>query len=76
MQAWGIVYAIAAAQAALLALALWRRAANVAANHVLSAWTALVAVDLGDGDQEKNERHDQQPGERQVPAPSRRKIVG
>jgi hypothetical protein len=25
---------------------LWRRAANVAANHVLSAWTALVAMDL------------------------------
>lgn len=47
MQAWGIVYAIAAAQATLLALALWRRAANIAANHVLSGWTALVALDLG-----------------------------
>jgi AraC-like DNA-binding protein len=47
MQAWVIVYAIAAAQATLLALALWRRAANSAANHVLSGWTALVAVDLG-----------------------------
>jgi AraC-like DNA-binding protein len=46
-QARVIVYAIAAAQATLLALALWRRAANIAANHVLSGWTALVAVDLG-----------------------------
>ncbi|MGH8074039.1 MAG: helix-turn-helix domain-containing protein [Lysobacter sp.] len=46
MQVWVIVYAIAAAQAVLLALALWRRPANAAANHVLSAWTGLVGVDL------------------------------
>ena len=46
MHAWVIVYAIAAAQASLLALALWRRSANAAANRILSAWTALVGVDL------------------------------
>ena len=46
MQAWVIIYAIAAAQALLLALALWRRPANAAANHILSAWTGLVGVDL------------------------------
>lgn len=46
MQAWVIIYASAAAQAVLLALALWRRPANAAANHVLSAWTGLVGVDL------------------------------
>jgi AraC-like DNA-binding protein len=46
MQAWVIIYASAAAQAVLLALALWRRPANAAANRVLSAWTGLVGVDL------------------------------
>lgn len=46
MQGWVIVYAIAAAQAVLLALALWRRPANAAANRILSAWTALVGIDL------------------------------
>ncbi len=43
---WIILYAIGAAQALLLALALWRRPANAAANQVLGAWVALVAVDL------------------------------
>lgn len=46
MNAWVVVYAIGAAQAALLALALWRRPANVRANHVLAAWIALVGLDL------------------------------
>src|SRR5690606_17772434 len=46
MQAWVIIYAIAAAQAVLLAAALWKRPANAAANHVLAAWTGLVGVDL------------------------------
>ena len=46
MNAWVVVYAIGAAQAALLALALWRRPANVRAKHVLAAWIALVGLDL------------------------------
>ena len=46
MKAWVLVYAVAAAQALLLALALWKRPANAAANHILSAWTGLVGVDL------------------------------
>lgn len=46
MTFWMVVYAIGAAQAALLALALWRRPANAQANQVLAAWLALVAVDL------------------------------
>lgn len=46
MQGWVIVYAIAAAQALLLAFALWRRPANAAANHILSSWTGLVGIDL------------------------------
>ena len=46
MQVWVIIYAIAAAQALLLALALWKRPVNAAANHILSAWTGLVGVDL------------------------------
>ena len=43
---WIILYAIGAAQALMLALALWRRPANAAANRVLAAWVALVGVDL------------------------------
>ena len=43
---WIILYAIGAAQALLLALALWRRPANATANRVLGAWVALVGVDL------------------------------
>ena len=43
---WVVVYAIGAAQAAPLALALWRHAANVRANHALAAWIAVVGLDL------------------------------
>lgn len=46
MQVWVILYAIGAAQAALLALALWRRRQNATANRVLAAWVAVVCVDL------------------------------
>jgi AraC-like DNA-binding protein len=46
MQTWVLIYAIGAAQAVLLALALWRRPANAHANRVLAAWTGVVALDL------------------------------
>lgn len=46
MDTWVVLYAIGAAQAAMLAPALWRRPANAAANRVLAAWLALVACDL------------------------------
>ena len=46
MGTWIVLYAIGAAQAAMLAPALWRRPANAAANGVLAAWLALVALDL------------------------------
>jgi AraC-like DNA-binding protein len=46
MGTWIVLYAIGAAQAAMLAPALWRRPANAAANRVLAAWLALVAFDL------------------------------
>lgn len=46
MKVWVIVYAIGAAQALLLALALWRRTVNPQANRVLAAWLAIVGVDL------------------------------
>lgn len=46
MGTWIVLYAIGAAQAAMLAPALWRRQANAAANRVLAAWLALVALDL------------------------------
>ena len=46
MSYWSIVYAIGAAQAALLALALWRRPVNAAGNRVLAAWIALIGFDL------------------------------
>lgn len=46
MNIWVVVYAIGAAQAVLLALALWRRTANPRANHLLAAWIALVGADL------------------------------
>lgn len=46
MVSWTVVFAIGAAQAALLALALWRRPVNAGANRVLAAWIALVALDL------------------------------
>lgn len=43
---WSLVFAIGAGQAALLALALWRRPVNVQANRVLAAWVALIGADL------------------------------
>lgn len=43
---WVIIYAIGAAQAVLLALALWSRPANVSANRMLAAWLAVVGFDL------------------------------
>jgi AraC-like DNA-binding protein len=46
MKVWIVLYAVGAVQAAMLALALWRRPANAHANRVLSAWLAIVAVDL------------------------------
>lgn len=46
MDSWSIVFAIGAAQAALLAVALWRRPVNAAANRVLAAWIALIGIDL------------------------------
>lgn len=46
MEFWSFVYAIGAAQAMLLALALWRRPVNAAGNRVLAAWIAVVGVDL------------------------------
>ncbi|KAB8174822.1 helix-turn-helix domain-containing protein [Lysobacter maris] len=46
MSHWVVIYAIGAAQALLLAPALWRRPANAAANRVLAAWLALVGLDL------------------------------
>lgn len=46
MAFWTVVFAIGAAQAALLALALWRRPVNAGANRVLAAWIALIGIDL------------------------------
>jgi AraC-like DNA-binding protein len=46
MGAWSIVFAIGAAQAVLLAAALWRRPVNAEANRVLAAWIALIGIDL------------------------------
>lgn len=46
MTFWSIVFAIGAAQAALLALALWRRPVNAQANRVLAGWIALIGIDL------------------------------
>lgn len=46
MNHWVVIYAIGAAQAVPLALALSRRRANPAANRVLAAWVAIVGVDL------------------------------
>jgi len=43
---WEFVYIAAAVQAALLALALWRRAVNPEANRLLAVWVALTGVDL------------------------------
>ena len=46
MNHWVVIYAIGAAQAVLLALALSRRRANPEANRVLAVWVAIVGVDL------------------------------
>lgn len=46
MTLWIFVYTAAAAQAALLALALWRRTANPEANRILAVWVALTGLDL------------------------------
>ena len=46
MNLWVTVYAIGAAQAVLLALALWRREANPQANRILAVWLAIVGLDL------------------------------
>lgn len=46
MDSWSIIFAIGAAQAALLASALWRRQINAEANRVLAAWIALIGIDL------------------------------
>jgi AraC-like DNA-binding protein len=46
MTVWVILYWIGAAQAAMLASALWRARANAHANRVLSVWLAIVAADL------------------------------
>ncbi|MGY1426331.1 helix-turn-helix domain-containing protein [Lysobacter sp. A289] len=46
MNHWVVIYAIGAAQAVLLALALSRRRPNQAANRVLAAWVAIIGVDL------------------------------
>jgi len=43
---WVFVYIAAAVQAALLALALWRRPVNTGANRVLAVWVALTGMDL------------------------------
>jgi hypothetical protein len=43
---WTYVYFAAALQAALLALALWRRPANRPANRLLAVWVALAGIDL------------------------------
>jgi AraC-like DNA-binding protein len=46
MTLWIFVYTAAAAQAALLALALWRRSVNPEANRILAVWVALTGADL------------------------------
>lgn len=46
MTFWVFLYFAAALQAALLALALWRRPANRPANRILAVWVALAGVDL------------------------------
>ncbi|MGH8160198.1 MAG: helix-turn-helix domain-containing protein [Rhodanobacter sp.] len=46
MSFWSFVYIAAALQAALLALALWRRPINCSANRLLAVWVALSGIDL------------------------------
>lgn len=46
MTFWSIVFFIGASQAALLALALWRREVNRGANRTLAVWIAVIGFDL------------------------------
>ncbi|MGH8082776.1 MAG: helix-turn-helix domain-containing protein, partial [Lysobacter sp.] len=46
MTFWSLIFAIGVGQAALLALALWRRPVNTQANRVLAGWVALIGADL------------------------------
>lgn len=46
MNTWSLLYVVGASQAALLALALWRRPLNAEANRVLAVWIALIGIDL------------------------------
>lgn len=46
MTFWVFLYLAAALQAALLALALWRRPVNRDANRLLAVWAALTGADL------------------------------
>lgn len=46
MTVWVIPYWIGAAQAAMLAAALWRSRANASANRVLAGWLGIIALDL------------------------------
>lgn len=46
MTLWVFLYLAAALQAALLALALWRRPVNREANRLLAVWVALTGADL------------------------------
>jgi len=46
MTLWIFVCTAAAAQAAMLALALWLRSTNPEANRILAVWVALTGVDL------------------------------
>ncbi len=46
MTAWQLIYVIGAAQALLLAAALWRRPTDCHANRFLAGWMLLVCVDL------------------------------
>lgn len=46
MTFWSTVFFIGASQAALLALALWRREVNRGANRMLAAWIAVIGFDL------------------------------
>ncbi|MDI1253619.1 AraC family transcriptional regulator [Thermomonas sp.] len=46
MNVWVTIYAIGAAEAVLLALALWWRTSNPQANRILAVWLGIVGVDL------------------------------
>src|SRR5690554_3803973 len=46
MDHWVVIYAIGAAQAVMLAVALARRRTNPQANRVLAGWIAVVGIDL------------------------------